>query len=163
MIGWIKMLKIGALLRDRSGAAAVESAMAILVMMAILLPLIDFGRYISMRIELKQALRAGGHYAMIDIDNTIAVSNSGTISTVVTDATNLDNITVTVGAITCECFDGATSFCPGNASYVTCTGSIAPGGFLPLTASATFDPLFTDVGGFTENMTVTESMDLRIY
>ena len=163
MPGWIKMAKIGNLLRDRSGAAAVESALAILIMMAMVLPLIDFGRYINMRIELKQALRAGGHYAMIDIDNTIATTNSTAITSVITSATNLSGITVSVGTITCECHDGNSNDCPGAVSYTTCSGSIAPGGFLPITASATFDPLFVDVGGFTENMTVTESMDLRIY
>ena len=47
-------------IRDRAGAIAVEGAFAITFVVALLVPLIDVGQYIGTKIELEQALRAGG-------------------------------------------------------------------------------------------------------
>lgn len=146
------------LVEQRSGAVAVEAALGILVMMAILLPLIDFGRYIGVRIELKQALRAGGQYALIDRDDTTSIAATIIGATGLTSA-----MTINIGAITCECFDGTTAVCPGESGYATCTGDIAPGGYLPISASVTFNPYFVNVAGFTTNMTVSEKLVLRVY
>ena len=53
-------------LGDRSGVAAVEFAIIVPVLLALTMGVIDFGMYIGTRIELEQALRAGGQYALKD-------------------------------------------------------------------------------------------------
>ena len=71
--------------------------------------------------------------------------------------------TVSIGTVTCECFDETAATCPGEVGYATCAGDIAPGGYMPITASVTFDPFFLNVAGFSSNMTVTEEMVLRVF
>ncbi len=161
--GWCRLL-----LGDRTGAIAIEGAIAISVAVAVMLPLIDFGQYINLRIDLKQALRAGGQYALHDVNNllgdTTAVATSkATIQSVVQTASGLTStVTVVVGKLRCLCGTTSTT-CPGQSGYQVCsTTLVSPAVYVDMTASAAFDPYFAFLGFFTEGMTVTEELTMRI-
>ena len=141
--------------KDLDGTVAIEGAVAIAAIL-LLLPMIDFGQYIGVRTEMKQALRAGGQYALQDYTDT-----SG-IQTAVQNATNLKSMTVTVGTLACECLDGTAAVCVGESGYAVCTGNVAPGAYLPVSASVTFDPLIANLPWFSANMTVQEELVMRV-
>jgi Flp pilus assembly protein TadG len=150
---------LGRTARDRQGVAAVEFALIAPVLLVMLAGVIDFSLYIGTRIELEQALRAGAQYALKDF------TDSTTISAAVTGATNLSSVTVSYDPATdsyCECPDGTSNACPGNASYSACSTGERPGLFVTLVGSATYDPMFTDLPGLSSNMTVTQQVTMRV-
>lgn len=147
---------LGAFGRDDRGVAAVEFAMIITFLSLALMGVVDFGRYISTGMELEQALRAGGQFALEDH------TDSATIAAAVQGATNLTVGNVTVGALTCECPDGSSTACRGDVTYTLCTGDVVPAGFVTLSATATYDPIFVDMGWFSSNMTIQQDLTFRV-
>jgi len=146
---------------DRSGSIAVEGAFAIILLLAMLLPLIDFGGYIGTKLELKQGLRAGGQYALDDYTDTT------TIETVIKNAASLSSGSVTVTfqtpATYCLCNDGSAGTCIGDPGFQVCSFDSVPAGrYMTIQASATYDPLFPFLAWFQSNMTVTEQLTLRV-
>jgi hypothetical protein len=144
---------------DPGGAAAVEFAIIAPVLLLMIAGLIDFSFYIATRIELEQALRAGGQYALKDYKDTV------TIEAAVKNATDLAPLTVTYDPTTdlfCECPDGSSNSCPGDDSFAFCTGDILPAKFITISGSTTFDPMFADLPTLAENMTVSQQLTLRV-
>ena len=144
---------------ESNGAAAVEFAIIAPVLLLMIAGMIDFSLYIGTRIELEQALRAGGQYALKDFTDTT------TITSAVVNATDLTPLTVSYDPATdsfCECPDGTPNTCPGNSSYTACTGGERPGLFITISGSTTFDPMFADLPGLAANMTVSQQLTLRV-
>ncbi len=125
--------------------------------------LIDFGRYIYVQVELKQALRAGGQYALYD---HTASANDGGIEQAVMNATGLSLAAgdITVDALSCECADGTATVCTDVGGYTGCgtDGVNVPSHFLTIRANATFSPLWPIVPWFQETMTINEGLTMRV-
>ncbi len=141
---------------DQSGVAAVEFALIISFLSLALMGSVDFGRYISTSMELEQALRAGGQYALEDH------TDATTITSAVQGATNLSIGSVNVGALTCECPDGSSTSCRGEVTYALCAGNVVPAGYVTLDASASYDPIFVNMAWFSSNMTIQQDLTLRV-
>jgi hypothetical protein len=69
---------------------------------------------------------------------------------------------VTVGALSCECPDGSATSCRGEVTYSLCAGDVVPAGYVTLNATATYDPIFVDMGWFSSNMTIQQDLTLRV-
>lgn len=141
------------------GAAAVEFGLIAPLLLVMIAGLIDFATYISTKIELEQALRAGAQYALYDF------TDASTIIAAVTDATDLSPLTVTYNPATdtyCECPDGSAHTCPGGPNYTACAGGGRPGLFITITNSTPFDPMFADLAGLADNMTLVQTLSLRV-
>jgi hypothetical protein len=117
---------------------------------------IDFSMYISTRVELEQALRAGGQFALKD------PTDSTTITSAVQGATNLASVSVTVGGLACECAGGVTAMCKGSNNYALCSDGSAPAAYITLSGSTTYDPMFLGLATFTSNMSVQQDLTMRI-
>jgi len=100
---------------SRRGAAAVEFAIMVPVIAAVLVGLADYGMAMFDKMELTSAARAGAQMALLDS------SSSSVIKQVVVDSTDI-GITTSDVTITesCECADGTTVTCG-----VTCSDSSA--------------------------------------
>jgi len=144
---------------NRSGAAAAEFALFSPIAILMIAGLVDYSKYIATRIELEQALRAGGQYAIKDFLDAPAIRSA------VAAATDLTPLTVTYNPATdsfCECPDGTGSLCPGNDNYAACAGGERPGLYITIRGTTTFDPLFADLPGLAANMSVSQDLTLRV-
>ena len=154
-----RLLRLATACVNRSGAAATEFALFSPIALLMIAGLVDYSKYIATRIELEQALRAGGQYALKDF------LDAATVRAAVSAATDLTPLTVTYNPATdsfCECPDGTANLCPGNANYVPCAGGERPGLFVNIRGVTTFDPLFADLPGLSDNMTVSQELTLRV-
>jgi hypothetical protein len=154
-----RLRRLAAVCISRSGAAAAEFALFTPIILVMTAGLIDYSKYIATRIELEQALRAGGQYALKDF------LDAPTIRAAVAAATDLSPLTVTYSPATdsfCECPDGTASLCPGSPSYMACAGGERPGLFVTIAGATTFDPIFADLPGLSPNMTVSQELTLRV-
>lgn len=80
------------LVRDTGGTSAVEFALSVPILLALLVPIADLGIAFSLRYQVQQAVQAGAQYASLHPWN----SNSPTeIADAVRAASALDGITVT--------------------------------------------------------------------
>lgn len=143
----------------RSGAAAAEFALFTPIILAMTAGLVDYSKYIATRIELEQALRAGGQYALKNF------RDATTIQSAITAATDLAPLTVAYDPATdsyCECPDGSASLCPGHDNYLGCAGGERPGLYVTIRGATTFDPLFADLPGLAGNMSVSQELTLRV-
>ncbi len=143
-------------LGDRSGVAAVEFAIIVPVLLALTMGVIDFGMYIGTRIELEQALRAGGQYALKDPTDTTTITNA------IQGATDLASVSVTIGGLSCECTGGVSAVCKGESNYSVCADDSAPATYMTLSGSTIYDPIFVDLATFSANMTVQQDLTMRI-
>lgn len=100
--------------KDDSGASAVEFAMISSVLILVVLNVVDLGNYMFRKMELTSSVRAGAQYALVHDAPT-----SSAITTVVSNAANLQNVTITVDDTICGCSDGSTFTCGSS----TCTSS----------------------------------------
>lgn len=92
--------------QDDSGASAVEFAMISSVLILVLLNVVDLGNYMFRKMELTSSVRAGAQYALVHNAPT-----SAAITTVVSNAANLNNVTIAVDDTICGCSDGTTFTC----------------------------------------------------
>jgi Flp pilus assembly protein TadG len=115
----------GGISRDRRGVAALEFALVATVMLILLLGGYDVANVIQIRLQLQQALRVGGQYAMAyptqDLGNNAAGQN-GIILAVKQALPNLPNVTVPSPVMSPSAGDG-------------------PPYYMTLTASAPYTPL----------------------
>ncbi len=182
--GWRRRLR--GFRRARAGSVAVEAAFGMTLIMIMLLPMVDFGRYISLRLTLKQALRAGGQYVLHDLTwktdigdasfgtATLPGATTTAITSTVRDAAGLNQtLTVTTSDLACYCPEALTTAvsCLGESGYSVCPddGATAsqdesgiPGHYLTIVASGTFDPFLTAVPWFSASTAVSERLVLRI-
>ncbi len=94
-------------------AAAVEFAMIMPILTALIIGLVNYGLVMIEKMELTSAARAGAQYALFDNTDTDAIKQA------VVDSTNLTIATTDV-TTSCVCGDGTSTTCG-----VTCTGASA--------------------------------------
>lgn len=87
--------------RCERGASAIEFAMIGSFLVIVLLNVVDIGLFYYHKMEVTSAVRAGAQYALVSDSPT-----DQTITTVVTNATNLSDLNVTVNSDLCYCWDG---------------------------------------------------------
>ncbi|HYC13070.1 MAG TPA: TadE/TadG family type IV pilus assembly protein [Stellaceae bacterium] len=124
----------GRLSRERSGAAAVELALALPFLAAVLLPMVDIGMAAYQQMAVEDAAQAGSAYALVHGWNSTA------IQTAVTNASDITGISASPAPTEfCGCPSGgtiATVTC-GN----TCTNGLSAGTYVSVSAQRTFTPL----------------------
>lgn len=149
---------LGHFLAQRRGASAVEFGIFAPIILLMLAGLVDFSMYIGDRLELEQAVRAGGQYALRNPGNSTAIANA------VVAATNLPITTadVTVGTPYCECLTGVTNVCTGDVAYTPCADGLAPAEYLTVTANTTYDAMFIDLPVLAANMSISQQLVLRV-
>ena len=161
------------LLGERNGAIAVESAFAMSFLMVALAAVIDFGGYVRLDIELKQALRAGGQYALdlgaigeVNYNDEAAIQAA--IEPVIRSAAQIADADLTITSVSTECVcpDGNSGpqFCTGDpdVTFTPCSNDLPGERFLHVDAQATFSPFFTFLPYFEDAMTIQENLEMRV-
>jgi Flp pilus assembly protein TadG len=140
---------------DEKGTAALEFGMVGTMLTLLLLGGIDFGMGYWEQIQVGNAVRAGGDYAILNGWN-----QSG-IKTAVTSATSLSSIAATPSP-TESCG------CPSTSSGITtatcgssCTGGGTAGTYVTVNAQASYSPIFS-LSGLANKITLTASTIVRI-
>lgn len=120
------------LLRRESGASAVEFALILPIVVALLIGIIDVGRMAWTKMEVQAAARAGANYALVNAAQVYAPAN---IKAAVTSATGL---TVTPGEPVKEtgCLDAS------GTTVVACGIGVVAGDYVSVPASATYTPIW---------------------
>lgn len=178
--------RLGKLWRACGGSIAVEGAFAIAIILAMLVPMIDFAQWISLRMTLKQAVRSGGQYALHDhqYETNSSGATYGTNSLPAATVTAIENVVISaagltvppdvdVPALSCYCARAPDTAreCPGHTSYVACLDLVGtpgqdesgvPAVYVTITASATFNPFWPQVPWFSAGMTVVERLVMRV-
>ncbi len=131
-----------ALLRDRRGAAALEFAIVGTVMAGALAALIDLGNAAQQRIQLQEAVRAGGSYAAANPAN-----NAGMKAAIIAavPAAWAAKVTVATPTAACVCWSagGGTSPC-GTGASPCATGQVTQR-YITLSASLPYTPLMSGI------------------
>ena len=140
------------------GVAAVEFGIFAPIILLMFAGLVDFSMYIQDRLELEQAVRAGGQYSLLNPSNATAIASS------VVSATTLPitAANVSVSALQCECLTGVANVCTGVLTYTPCADGLAPAEYITITATTTYDPLFLNLPTLTSNMSINQQLIMRI-
>lgn len=113
------------------GTSAIEFGLLAPILLIMLLGLIDFGFAWIKKMELSSAARAGAQYALLEgYDST-------TVQSVVTNATNLTDITFDTLTTYCQCEDGTSVTCGD-----TCTDGSSNRKWVTITISAPIEAYF---------------------
>jgi len=140
--------------RERSGAAAVELALALPFLAAVLLPMVDIGMAAYQQMAVDDAAQAGAAYALVHGWNSTA------IQTAVTSASDIAGISASPAPTQfCGCPSGsavASAACGGN-----CAGGAAAGTYVTVNARRTFTPL-VPYSGFGTSAVLSASSTVRI-
>jgi Flp pilus assembly protein TadG len=106
--------------RNQRGAALVELAVALPVMVALVVFTTDFARVFYTAIELTNAARAGAQFGAKDLGSSTTTS---AMQTAATNAVNISDVTASASRL-CQCVNAAATFTattPAN----NCTGAAA--------------------------------------
>lgn len=124
--------------RGRDGNIAVEVALAMPILLALLAGITDLGRAVLADARLKSAVRAGLEYAQVNPNHAAG------IEAVVRTAANEPSLTVTTAQV-CQCPDGATVECSA-----ACSDGHPPGGYVVISAEQAFTALFPGMSALIE-------------
>lgn len=108
------------LLKAKHGAAMVELALLLPVLLLLVVGAADFGRAYFVYIEVVSAAHAGAEYGSLHPTDTSGMSTAATQS-----APNVTNLTVPTTVYGCECSDGS-SYKASCSTVPTCTASAGP-------------------------------------
>lgn len=129
--------------RRESGASAVEFALILPILVALLIGTIDLGRMAWTKMELQTAARAGAAYALVNATKTF---DAAKVATAVTSATDL---TVTLPAQPSKSYgcptgvDGASGITTVANNTTPCPlNSTTPGTYVTVQASTTYTPIW---------------------
>jgi Flp pilus assembly protein TadG len=150
--------RVASLMSPKAGVAAVEFGIFAPIILLMFAGLADFSMYIQDRLELEQAVRAGGQYALRNPGNPTAIAGS------VVSATTLPitSANVSVSALQCECLTGVTNVCTGDLNYTPCADGLAPAEYITIMATTIYDPLFLNLPTLTSNMSINQQLIMRI-
>ena len=123
----------GSVAKSRCGAAAVEFALLVPIIAAVLAGVANYGMALFQKMELESAARAGAQMAMLGRSSTTTIQNA---------VINSTNLTLTTSDITltesCWCADVDASATCG----VTCADGDPTQYFMSVTVAKDFDYLF---------------------
>jgi Flp pilus assembly protein TadG len=140
---------------DEKGTAAIEFGMVAMILCGLLLGIIDFGMGYWEKIQVGNAARAGGEYAMANGWNQSA------ITTAVTSATGLSSITATPAPTETYGCPSATGGITTASNGASCTGGGTAGTYVTVNAQATYSPIFP-FASFANAVTLTATTIVRI-
>jgi Flp pilus assembly protein TadG len=125
------------LLRDQRGMSALEFALAALVLVPMIMAAADLGYMAEQQIQLQQALRAGGQYAMSFPTDITGIKNA------VVNAlpSNWTNITVGTPSDSCVCWTSGSTSTPSCDSSGSCTSGQVER-FMTIPASSPYSSTF---------------------
>jgi len=142
------------LLRRRDGTSAIELALILPVIAAMIVPLADLGMAAFTKMEVQNAAQAGADYALKNASGTFNATNIGTA---VTSATALSGLTATpTPSESCACVSGTTITDTTAPPCSTGCASGTEGIYVTVGAQASYTPLFpypTIPGAITFNAT----------
>jgi Flp pilus assembly protein TadG len=133
------LIRLKTMLAASDGVAAVEFAVFVPVLLALLVPLCDLGMGLSAKLQVWEAAQAGAQYALANGFASSAIENA------VTGATSLSSISASPApAESCGCPTGS-AVAAANPAVPPCTGT-CPGGelsgtYVTVTATAVYYPL----------------------
>ena len=128
-------------LRCSRGAAVIEFALLVPVLLLMAIGAIDFGTFIYQKMQMQSAARAGAQYA---VQSSATTSDTAGIANAVQIASELDFTGVTITTTQfCACSDGV-EFAVNTSG--SCTGNCAlgenPGRYVRVNVTGDFAPLF---------------------
>jgi Flp pilus assembly protein TadG len=148
------------------GAALIEFAIVVPLLMMLLVGLIEVGRFMYFAILVGNAARAGVQWGAID--RRTAVDSSGMQTAALNDGQGISGLSVPLSSANalCYCYNGTsqTSISCTNASVET----VCPSGwhrqiYVTLTANGTFHALFNYGGiGLPSSITVTRTATMQV-
>ncbi len=145
--------------RNREGTSAIELALTLPVIAAMIVPLTDLGMGAYTKMQVVNAAQAGAEYAAAKGASNYNATN---ISTAVTSATGLSGITATPApAESCGCVSGTTISNLGAPPCSTSCASGTDGTFVTVSAQANYTPLFP-YPGIASPVTLTATSVVRI-
>jgi Flp pilus assembly protein TadG len=131
------------------GAAAVEFALLLPVMLIACMGLIDLGMAVYEKMELTSAARSGAQVATIDSSNATAITAA------VQDGSNLSPAVAT--SVFCQCSDGSSLACTD-----ACDVDLVKSTFVTVTATTTFTPITPRIiPGFPDTIDLSGEVTLR--
>ena len=140
---------------DEKGTAAIEFGLVGTMLSLLLLGLIDFGMGYWEQMQVGNAARAGGQYAIFN-----GWSSAG-ITTAVTSATSLSAISATPApAQSCGCPSASAGITAATCGS-SCTGGGTAGTYVTVKAQASYSTIFP-FPGIANPLTLTASMTVRI-
>ena len=126
--------RAGGIVADRRGAAILEFALILPVVVALLVGMIDYGMLAYQTMEVSAAAHAGAEYALHYGWNTTGIQSAVTSATTLTVSANpapqLKTACVTAGAVVVT-------------AGTTCSSGAAAGSYVQVNAQATFTPIIT--------------------
>lgn len=162
------LLKI---LRNRAGIAAVEFALLSPVLFTVVGGLVDFSLALYQHSLIETGVANGATYAFqqaqADVSQGTSVS-AATVKSVIQDAINLSNVSVTVSSPALECITYDTASTPPTVTLASaqagtkCSDGNLPGTWLTATATYTYVPMMP-VYSHLANTTFTETANVRLY
>ena len=149
------MQPLGTLFRRQAagerGTSLLEFALFLPILLLLLLGVIDVGRYAEFNIVVANAAHAGAQYGAQNL--VTAVDTTGIASAAVSDSQNALTAPQVTTSVLCGCAaSGLSATCP-----VTC-GSGHPLTYVQVTATGTFNSLFSYVVGVPASVSKTAEM-----
>jgi Flp pilus assembly protein TadG len=150
-----KRWKLSSLVLDEEGTVAIEFGLIAAVMCVLFLGLFDFGIGYWQKIQVGNAARAGGEYAIVN------GWNQSNIATAITSATGLSSIAATPAPTK---FCGCPKTSAGIATAAcgsSCTGGGTAATYVTVNAKASYTSIFT-YPGIANPLTLAASVTVRI-
>lgn len=144
---------------DRSGAAIMEFALVTPILAMMLLGMIDISLWITARMSVERAARAGAEYSVLHGFNQSAIATAVTSATK-TRSTYMSTITASPAATQwcgCPSETGVTTAACGS----TCTGGADAGTYVTANAQSTYH-FINSWPGVTSPATITSAATVRI-
>ena len=146
-----------ALWRAEKGLSAVEFALAVPILLALIVPVIDLGLAFSAQMKVQQAAQAGGQYA------SVHGYDSTKITSAITGATTLSVSASPTPTQSCGCLSGTTVTLSGTPPCTTtCTNGLTPGTYVTANAQASYAPLVPYASVLSNPTTLTAVSTVRI-
>ena len=147
-----------------AGTSLIEFALVAPILILIFTGTIEFGLYLYRQMEVQDAAQAGALYAAVCAASTSDATCSYTSSSVTTAMTNATplgvNKTYYPPACYCPNATGSPTLCTGTPP--ACAGSVTPGYYVKVEATATYNPVTTALFLAQATYTLTASAFVRI-
>ena len=143
--------------RDRRATAALEFAIVGPALVALLGGAADLGLSTVCRNQLAQAVADGAQFAF----KTGATVTAATVQNMVQAASGLSGVTAVVAGPAYDCVSGSPAKLTASTAGTTCADGAAPGAYLTITASYTYQQLMPLSSTFL-NTTLQQSATVRL-
>jgi Flp pilus assembly protein TadG len=146
-VAWLKSI-----FGSEDGSSLVETALAVPVILALMVGVVDLGRAYYLAMEVAGAAHAGAEYGVQSPSDATGIKAAAAA-----DAPDVPNLTVATPVYGCECSDG-TSYSVNCANKPTCAANVVYS--VKVTVSASYRTLFP-WPGLPTTMPITNSATMR--